>query len=322
MAALTVVLSAALGALFFWTRPPWLGGAPARAAAPPALNIAEWLAGHSADWRVARLAENPSVLVIEFPSLAEQGAAMNRVAALLEKADAPRDRVLGDAELAALIVRGGDTSQTFYQGHDYDGDGLAHFYALVQRQGQVLNAKETRLRSVLLARGLLAESPDGLRPLGSQAVITFTATQADDPATPADETVDERRRESVLLHESSHGRFYTRSAYREHCRRFWREMMSEPQRERMRVYLAGVGYDRRDEELMLNEAQAFMMHTRDTRAFSAEGVGYTEDELDELRTRFWRSLPPEAVEPEAAASAFKLPGVSAAPAARAAASAP
>lgn len=257
----------------------------------PALSLPGLLAGHSKDWRVARLQENPAVLVIEFPSLAVQGSAMNRMAALLEKGDAPRDRVLGDAELAALIARAGDNAQTFYQGHDYDSSALARFFNLASRQAQALNSDERRLRALLLEGGWLAEGPAGLQPAGAQALITFSATQPDDPRTPVDETVDERRRDSVLRHELSHGRYFTDAVYREHCRRFWREALTEAQREAFRRYLAGIGYDRHNEELMLNEAQAFLLHTPDTRAFNAEAVGIAAPLLADLRTRFWRTLP-------------------------------
>lgn len=261
----------------------------------PALSIPELLAGHSSGWRVARLKEHPAVIVIEFPGLAEQGAAMNRIAALLEKADAPRDRVLDDAQLAALIARAGDNSQTFYQGHDYDRVGLARFYALAQRQALPLRPQELRLQHELQAAGLLpGPTPSSAPGRDAQALITFTATQADDPSTPVDETIDAVRRASVLRHEASHGRFYTRPVYRRHCELFWREVLTEQQRENIRRYLAGIGYDRRDEELMLNEAQAFLMNTADTRAFTAAGIGMTEDELAALRTRFWQTLPADS----------------------------
>ena len=298
-----LLLTAAAGA---WVRHRGLQRSPA---AVPALSMSEWLAGHSADWRVGRLKEYPGVLVIEFPGLAAQGAAMNRVAALLEKADAPRDRVLDDTELATLIARAGDNSQTFYQGHDYDGDGLARFFALVERQALKLNPAELRLRRHLLSAGLLPAGalPSGAAERTAQALITFTATQADDPATAADETVDVVRRNSVLRHEASHARFYVEAAYRQHCRRFWRDVLTEPQREQLRSYLAGIGYDRRDEELMLNEAQAFMMNTADTRAFTAAGIGMTDDELAALRTRFWQTLPAERAGGRAASSS-RAPG--------------
>ena len=117
-------------------------------------------------------------------------------------------------------------------------------------------------------------------------MISFTAVQPDDPSTPADETVDERRRDSILRHEASHGRFYTRPAYRAHCERFWREDLDDAQRELMRRYLSSLGYDRRDEQLMLNETQALLMHTADARAFSAQAAGLSEAELSDMRARF------------------------------------
>jgi len=255
------------------------------------LSIPELLAGNSRDWRVARLREIGEILVIEFPDLAEQGAAMNRVAALLEKADAPRDRVLSDTELAALIARQGDNAQTFYGGHDYDNAGMARFFRVAMAQRQALNPQEERLRRLLVQAGLLGEGVQGPVANGVQAVITFTAVHADDPTTPVDETVDERRRASVLRHEYSHGWFYTRPAYREHCRRFWREALTTTQRESIRTFLAKLGYDRGNEELMLNEAQALLMHTPDTRAFDPALVGISPGELAALRRRFWQDAP-------------------------------
>lgn len=261
----------------------------------PRLSLSELLAGHSSEWRLARLRENPAVMVIEFPGLAEQGAAMNRLAAFLEKAGAPRDRVLDDSALAALIAGHGDNAQSFYQGHDYTDTGLARFFALARAQSIALSESEQKLRRKLIDAGLLSRDAEATGQ-GPQVLITFTAVQPDDPATPIDETIDAERRATVLRHEASHGRFYTSPAYREHCVRLWREVLTERQRESIRSYLAGIGYDRQNEELMLNEAQAFLMNTADVRAFNAAGVGMTEEELAELRKRFWQTLPAESVD--------------------------
>ena len=236
------------------------------------------------------------MVVIEFPNLAEQGAAMNRLAALLEKTQAPRHRVLSNPELASLIAQGGDSPQTFLQGHDYRGSGLALFFGLAQAQRLNLDAAERRLLKILIGAGVMAPArgvEQGYVSLGLQALITFSATQADDPSTPAHETTDETQRASILRHEVSHGRFYTRLGYQAHCRQFWLTALTEPQRERIRLYLAGAGYNRHDEELMLNEAQAFMMHTADQRAFMAQDIGMTPAQLDAMRAQFWRTLPPE-----------------------------
>ena len=94
------------------------------------LDVAELLrerSSGSSGWLLARLRGNPAVMVLQFPNLAEQGSAMNRIAALVEKAGAPRDRVLSDLELSALITSAGDNPQTFYQGHDYVAEQIALF---------------------------------------------------------------------------------------------------------------------------------------------------------------------------------------------------
>ncbi len=321
---LLLVLAAALGgawalgrALGWWSPGPGQAGASAPVGvagpmSPPqagtrlrTLGLTEWLAGHSQAWRVARLKEYPEVLVIEFPDLQEQGAAMNRLAAFLQKAGAPRDRVLNDTELAAFIARGGDTTQTFYQGHDYDDVGLARFFAQVRAQGLVLNAQELRVLSELQAAGVMLAAAPATAPTNApQAVITFTATQPDDTRTAGDESVDALRREAVLRHEVSHGRFYTRANYREHCLRFWRDVLSEAQREAVRRFLVGLAYNREDELLMVNEAQAFMMNTPDPRAFAASDIGMGDAELAALRLQFWRSLPPDADAVPGAPAAF------------------
>ncbi len=244
------------------------------------------------DWRLARLRGNPQVLVLEFPGLADQGAAMNRVAAFIEKDGAPRDQVLDDAELAQLIRRQGDNPQTFFQGHDYSGDHLASFFSTARRQGQRLNAQEERLLQLLIDSRMLARSGQAYSALGLQAVVTFTGTQGDDPQTPQDETIDERRRESVLLHEISHGLFFTSTAYREHCWQFWRQRLTADERAAFRRMLGGLNYDPRNEELMVNEMQALLMHTPDTRAFGADSLGIGEAQLADLRARFRQGWAP------------------------------
>ncbi|MGL6110391.1 MAG: hypothetical protein ACRC2B_09865 [Rubrivivax sp.] len=266
------------------------------------LSVAELLrAPKSADWRAARLHDNASILAIEFPGLTEQGRAMNRLAAMYEKRDGSRDRVLTDAELERLLRTSGDSVASYFQGHDYTADMLARFFSLAVAQRIQLSAQELRLRALLVDAAVLLPTNEGsYRSNGQQAVISFTAVQDDDPATEADEAVDARRRESVLLHELSHGEFFTRAAYRAHCSDFWRRQMSERERKLFRQYLERLDYNPRDEELMINETQALLMNTPDGRAFNAAGVGVSEDELARLRAKFRRGDP--------------RPGVGAAPA--------
>lgn len=246
---------------------------------------------NNGSWSLSRLRGNPAVMVLQFPNLAEQGAAMNRIAALIEKAGAPRDRVLSDTELHQLIIGSGDNAQTFYQGHDYIAEHLARFFTLADQQGQALNVHETKLRQLLLDKKVLSREGALYTAQGLQAIVSFTATQPDDPRTPQDEGVDERRRESVLMHELSHGLYFTSREYRDHCWRFWRERITESERKLLRKLLARMNYDPQNEDLLVNEMQALLMHTPDTRAFSARILGISDAQLQDLRARFRQGWP-------------------------------
>jgi len=253
-------------------------------------------AGRAADWRVARLSNNTAVLAIEFPNLLAQGQSFNRTAALIEKKGGARGQILTDAELAALVASTHDNTETFYQGHDYTGVNLARLYSLAARQSMRLNAQELRLRNLLLQEGVIREqSPGVYEAIGTQAVISFSAVQPDNPATPQDEAIDPQRRASVLLHEFSHGQFFTRPDYRKACWKFWTDVLGDGERQMFRDYLAKQDYDPENEELMVNETQALLMHTPDPRAFNAAAMGVSETLLERWRGRFRQVGAPAAV---------------------------
>ena len=239
------------------------------------------------DWLVHRLLGDEAVLVIEFPSLELQGLALNRVAALIEKKGGSRVSVLNDEQLQALIKSTGDDTSTFYFGHDYTAADLARFYTLAFSQGIALNPNETRLRQQLLDANLLSQTAVGqFTGADPGALVTFSATQPNDPRTKLDESVDALRRASVMSHELSHGRYFTDKAYREHCWFFWNSLLNDHERTLWRNYLAMQGYDMHAEDLMVNETQALLMHTPDARDFSAKELHLSDAELEGLRERF------------------------------------
>jgi hypothetical protein len=269
--------------------------APSPAASPTRNQTAVLLAGVDemlgapthADWRAWRFKGNPAVLVIEFPSLHEQGLAMNRLAAMFEKRSAPRERLLSDQELAALVQRSGDSTASFYQGHDYPAAKAARFFSLAASTQAVLNPQERRLLAMLLDTGVLtADRSAGFSARGTQAVVSFSALQADDPATAADETIDPVRRRAVLQHELSHGEYFTNPAYRTHAQAFWKRRLSAPDRKLWKTYLGSLDYNPGDEDLMANETQAMLMHTPDPRAFNAGALGTSDNALTAWRERF------------------------------------
>jgi len=267
---------------------------PSQPGVAPA-SVAELLALRAAaDWQPRWLRGKGAVLVIQFPNLWAQGRALNRAAALIEKSGTRRDQVLTDAGLQAALAAADDNEASYFLGHDYRADDLARFFSLAQAQQVTLNADELRLRQLLLDAGLLqTAAPGQFNGNSDRALISFSAEQADDPATPQDEGMDSQRRESVLRHELSHGRYFTDARYRDHCRHFWTELLSETERQTWRRYLDRLGYDPANEELMVNETQAMLMHTPDTRDFDAASLGIGARELEGLRARFREGMPVE-----------------------------
>jgi hypothetical protein len=273
---------------------------PAPVATPPEAprhvarlaSPAEILAHRGGTLGIFRVAGNPAIVVLDFPTLGEQGRMLNRIAALVEKAGLPRDRVLDDAALAAAITARGETAETFYLGHNYRAVDLARFFSLAAAQGLGLNAEEQRLADILVDLGILARGADGaLRVAAEAAVVTVPAVQPENGAIGLGFAIDAGVREAILRHELSHGEFFTNKAYHDHVATWWHQRLSARERTRFRHFLAEGGYDPDLEEVMMNEAMAYLIHTPDPRFFSPEAVRLDSATVDRLRARFLEGLP-------------------------------
>lgn len=260
-----------------------LPAAPAAAkSAPPRIAItsadeAAILADRSPDLRVFALADDPRVLVLSFATLHAQGLMLNRLGAFVEKAGVPRDRVLADPELEAAIIRAGETADTYNYGHDYRAADLARFFDTAAREGVALRPEERRLGELLVQQAMLAPGAVG-------AVISIPPETTTPP-------VGAAARATILRHELSHAAYFTDPAYAAYARLFWETVLSEEQRAGFRRFLVGEGYDGMNEDLMLNEAQAYLIHTRDRRFFDPKLAGLSDAEADRLREMFLRDMP-------------------------------
>ena len=251
---------------------------------PPPLEFAirtaseaEILANREGPLAIFRFASNPNVLVLDFDRLSDQAAMLNRMAAFTEKAGLPRDRVLDDAELDAAIRVRGDQPDSYYYGHDYSAASFVTFFATADRQKLVLNASEQRLRRLLEQEGLL-------RPGILAAVVSI-------PRAEPGSAIDDSSRATILRHELSHGEFFSSPAYVAYVRSFWDNIMSRTERDAFTRFLAADSYDTSQPELIINETQAYLMHTPDTRFFSAQTVGLPLSSLDRLRAAFLLNMP-------------------------------
>lgn len=249
----------------------------ARPALPPLAIESDILARAPQAPEALRFAAAPEIVVLQFASLADQADTLNRAAALLERAGYPRDRVLDLAEMDRRIRAAGDTPERVYLGHDYRAADLLRFFAVADRAGTPLTPGEQRLRR------LVAEW--GWTPGITAALITLVR---DDHAA----GLDPAARATILRHELSHGLYFTSPAYARFARLFWAERLTEAERGRFRTFLASEGYDTGDDDLVVNETQAYLMHTADARFFNAAVVGIPARRLDALRVLFLSGMPP------------------------------
>lgn len=228
------------------------------------------------------------VFIFDFPTLAEQGHTFNRMVALVERIGLARARVLNDAELAEFIRTTGKTEYTFAYGNDFLVSELVVFFNLAEHNNIALNEDEQRLRSFLFGQGLIRERYGFLQARQPNAVILSIPQEKRGGGEPP---VDAAARRTILTHELSHAEYYTNPDYRAWCRKFWQETLTERQRQKLRAFLARSGYDPANEELMINEAQAYLSFTPDPRAFSAKRAGLTDKELENLRQTFRSGAP-------------------------------
>ena len=226
---------------------------------------------------IFRFSSNPRIVVLDFPTLLEQGRMLNRVAALVEKAGLPRDRVLTGVELDSAIRGNGDTMETFYYGHDYDARALAKFFSLADRDNIRLVDDEETLRRLLTQEGWLEP---GIRN-GLLSVPQITV----------DERITREVRTVILRHELSHGEYFTNPEYASFVHRFWTQTLTVGEKERIRRYLRSQGYDSSLDDVIENEAQAYLMFTDSANFFKPGMIGMTRARLTELRAGFARAMP-------------------------------
>ena len=254
------------------TRPP-AAAAPAIPAVPA--DEAAILANQSGGITAFRFAPNPLIFVLDFAELGVQGRMFDRASALIELKGFPRDRVLTDAELGPAVKSGGATEYGFYLGYDFRMSDLERFFDLADRDGVTLNREEEWLRTLV--------KQETANPEGARSVISIPRIQPG---------VNAEARAVILRHELSHGEYFSKPAYAAYAGQFWREVMSVRERDVFRKWLSSENYDAALEDLMINETQAYLMHTRNPAFFSARALGMGSDELARLQVLFLTGMPP------------------------------
>ena len=272
----------------------FLAASPARALEfdeRAAAGVASIESFHSPQLTVHSLADSPGVYILDFPGLEQQGRMFARVLALIERTGGDRERVLSDAELDKLIKASGKGMASYAYGNDFRVSELVKFFNMAGDERVALNPDEEGLRDFLLAKGAMVrkfEFYSAVEP--ERVVISIPQSGGDKAAGPIAITPSLRR--AILRHEISHGEYYTNDGYAGYCRGFWQQAMTERQRAAFRKFLVAKGYDPANEELMINETQAYLIHTPSAAIFSPGRVGLSGTEVAALVKRFWAGDPP------------------------------
>jgi hypothetical protein len=289
--ARAVVLAGRLGCVWALAILLLLGGfRPGVAAARPAdgdqgaaigdLPLAdeqELLGTDASSLRVFRLKPAPQIMVMIFPTLLQQGLTLNRVGAFVEQAGLPRDHVLDDSGLTRAIAAAHVTVETYYYGHDYSAADLLRFFETARSDGIALSPEEKGLEHLLQRENMLE--------LGANAALITLPPPGNTPL------LDPQARAAILRHEIAHGVFFTDPTYVTYVRHFWQTVMNSEQRAHFRHFLGSEGYDTTNETLILDETQAYLVHTPDPRFFNAAAVGMPPDDVADLRHKFVADMP-------------------------------
>ena len=267
----------------------WAAQDPLVLAEPVAADFQTLLANQGETPVVYAYLGRRTITVIDFPTLIEQGRMFNRLVALIERIGAPRERVLSNEELAQFIRAVGKTAATLAYGNDFLVSELVVFFNLAELGNIELNAEEQGLRQLLLVQRFMELRNGFYQALLPSAVILSLPQEK--PASPASPPVTALARQTILAHEISHAEYYTNRPYTDFCRQFWRSTMRENERVAFKKFLAKGGYNPENEEMMINETQAYLMHTPDARAFSPVLVGLAEPVVQVLRQKFRSGFP-------------------------------
>lgn len=246
---------------------------------------------HMDNMVIWQMAGNPNIYVFDFAGLNTQGRSFNRITQFTEQQTTePYPKVLSNAELARHIEATRRTQADFAFGHDVLVSELVQFFNFALRDKVELNPEEISLRDFLAEQGLIRFWRGFFQAMRPDVVILSVPQTQERKAN--EPPVSQGARYTILLHELAHGEYYTNTHYQKFCQRFWYETLTDTQREAFKRFLANFNYAVNNEELLINEMQAYLMFTPDPKSFSARKLGVSDAELQQIRDAFRRGSPP------------------------------
>jgi hypothetical protein len=232
---------------------------------------------------------NERTVVLDFPTTLAQARMFGRVILFIERDGTSKTRVMTVAEVQKWLVKNTKTLDTLTMGNNIRASEFARFFNTARLQEEPLTTDERELYDWLLQMQLLREEELGVAVVEPEAIVV-SVPQVSTVQGCAPCSVSAEQRRVTVEHEFSHARFATDIPYQNYVGWFWSNGMNTVVRSKFTQFLRKRGYDTSIRELVINEMQAFLMHTPNPAAFNASDVGMTEAELTELRQRFQAGL--------------------------------
>jgi len=232
---------------------------------------------------------NPDIYIFDFPNLTQQGKTFNRVTQLTEQFAEPYKRVLTNQEMDEYLASIRRTQANMAFGNDILVSELTLFYNLAENGKVELNPEELMLRNFAITNGLIKVWRKFYEAILPNAVIlSIPQTQEKRENEPR---VTDLARRTVLSHELAHGEYYSNPYYAKHCAHFWGGVLDDNQRNVFKKFLSKYNYSSNEDELFINETQAYLMFTPDPSSFSEVKLGISFEELDGMRKAFRKGMP-------------------------------
>lgn len=222
-------------------------------------------------FKVYRWLDFPEIYIIHFENYLLQGKTVNRIATYLEKAGM-RGKVMSWPKLKRYLRLNYYSMENLYSAHDYRTSDLAIFFNVMAGANERLSEQEQTFLDLLVALNLLSwdEGSRMWAATGNQAVLSIASYYLGSEL-PSSRVLGQPRREfeaHSLYHEMRHGLYFTEPKYAQACRDYWNDVLGYNDRRAIRLSLWAGDYDHADEELMINEWQAYLL----TPAFEFIGV--------------------------------------------------
>jgi hypothetical protein len=199
------------------------------------------------------------VFLLHFASAAAQRDAMGRASMFLEDLDSRGTLV----DRVPSGQRGGVAN---YSGHNMRVGDLCRFLNLAKRTGEGLHDAERRLVARLLTADAIRtdkESGEYVSGFGGVPASKFGSGKggglviaAVAGSSDAGETRD------AVLHEAMHMVFYGDEKFARSCQTFWEDQVDAFEKRAWMDFLKDLRYDVKDDELVVNELQAYMCTER------------------------------------------------------------